>query len=161
MIYTLPVVFTDKYPDDPSTKESASTSKPFTDILSSHQITSASSPTPRRSHTINIPTVASLKRSSTTAASFIRSRGKYFTRPGHSKEQLHDDDSLRSPPAISPVTVRRSATTTASSTAAYMRGMMRPSVEPMDEDPQQSTRVAGRRRAVVRFKLTTAGGGGG
>lgn len=132
MIYTLPIASTDEYPDDASPEESTPTSKLFTDILSSSQITSASSSTLRRSHTINIPALASLKRSSTTAASFIRSRGKYFTRPGHSKEPSHDDDSQRSPPAISPVTIKRSATTTASATAAYMRGMVKPSIEPID-----------------------------
>jgi len=125
--------------DDPPPRESTSLYRHFTDILSSQQITSASSSIPKRSHTINIPAVASLKRSSTAAASFIRSRGKHLTKSGHSKEPSHDDDSQRSPRAISHwrsasvlATIGRSATTATS----YMRGKMRQNAEDVNEEPR-------------------------
>lgn len=145
MIYTLPVVSTDTYSDDPPPKESTSRFKFFTDILGSRQITSASSSTPKRSHTINIPVVASLKRSTTTTTSFIRSRGKHLTKFGRSKEPSHDDENQKSSPVIkhrrissSPVTVRRSAT---SSATTRTRGMVNPRAEP--EDGGLSTTAGG------------------
>ncbi|KAF9782140.1 hypothetical protein BJ322DRAFT_197307 [Thelephora terrestris] len=76
--------------DDSPPRESTPTFKAFREILKPHQLTSASS-TPKRSHTINIPSVAALKRSSSSAASFVRSRGKYFTKSRGSKEASHDD----------------------------------------------------------------------
>ncbi|KAF9651792.1 hypothetical protein BDM02DRAFT_3184295 [Thelephora ganbajun] len=124
--------------DDPPPREFASTFK-FTDVLSSHRITSASSSTPKRSHTINIPSIASLKRSSTAAALFVRSRGKYFTKFSHSKEPPCDGGNQQFPHAIdhrrvtcSPVIVRRPTTTI----MAYIRGKMKSDVKPVDGNPQ-------------------------
>ena len=136
-----PIVSSNTRPDDPPLVAGyESAFKSFTNILGSHQIASASSP--KRSHTINIPSTASLKRSSTTAASFIRSRGKYFTQSGHSKEPSHDNDSQRSPGhrriASASMTIRRSATTATS----YIKGRMKPRADPVNGNPQPSTDVA-------------------
>ena len=140
--------------DEPQTRESASASVSFVDILGSHQITSASPSGPKRSHTINIPFAASLKRSSTTAASFIRSRGGRFTKSVHPGELPHNggNDSQRPPHVINhrriasaSMTIRRSAT----SATAYIRGKMKPSV---GGDPQLPTRMAGGEHEVVMPK---------
>jgi hypothetical protein len=150
MVYPLLIVSTDTHPDDPHPRESTSAFKSFTGILGSHQITSASSSTPKRSHTINIPSAAaSLRRSSTTAASFIKSQGKHFTKSGRPMEQSHDDgtDSRRPPPthrhrriASASATIRRSATTA----TTYIRGKMKPGVDPdVRSNPESPRGVEG------------------
>jgi len=85
--------------DDPPSRKSTSTFETFREMLKPRQVTSAS-PTPKRSHTINVPAIATLKRSSTLAASFIRSRGRYFTKSGDPKETSHDGDNEHSPRTI-------------------------------------------------------------
>jgi len=103
--------------DDPPPRVSISVFKTFQEMFRPRQMTSAP-PTLRKSHTINIPSVSLLKRSSTIAASFVKSRGKYFTKSGHSKEPSHESETEQPHTthhrrAVStPVTVRRSATTT-------------------------------------------------
>ena len=100
------------------------------EVLRPDQITSA--PAPRRSQTMDIPP---LRRSSTTAASFIRSQRKHLSKSlDNPKESPHPTHHRRS--ASLPVIVRRAATTF----AAYVTGRVKSGNEPADGDPPTTAR---------------------